>query len=148
MNKIYSFDTSYTIDSNGCWLWNLCKDSIGYGLWKFNYKYWKAHRYSWTINKGPIPVGIKVCHKCDVRHCVNPEHLFLGTQQDNVNDMIAKGRKPIQKGDTAANRKLTSSEVAFIRANLKQHGDGRRLAKQFGVTPSQISGIKNGKSWS
>jgi HNH endonuclease len=86
--------------SSGCWNWKLHKDSIGYGRLKISlgsrdkWRDTSAHRYAYELWIGPIPPGKSVLHKCDNRGCCNPEHLFLGTQQDNIRDMHAKGRGP------------------------------------------------------
>ena len=73
---------------DGCWLWKGKPGSGGYGSWKHG----QAHRASWEFYRGPIPAGLQVCHRCDVPLCVNPDHLFIGTQSDNIQDMYAKGR--------------------------------------------------------
>ena len=74
-----------------CWLWTASLDKAGYGYFKaLNQR--NAHRVSWAMHKGPIPNGMWVLHKCDVRNCVNPEHLFLGDQFANMADMVSKGR--------------------------------------------------------
>lgn len=78
--------------NSGCWLWIGACDSVGYGNFRIKNKSWKAHRFSWTIHNGIIPDGLFVLHKCDVRPCINPNHLFLGTHLDNMRDMHAKGR--------------------------------------------------------
>jgi hypothetical protein len=85
-----------TIDDNGCWLMKPYKGCKGYAKVEESIngqrKTYRAHRYSYQAFNGEIPKGLQVCHSCDVRNCVNPEHLWLGTNQDNVNDMVKKGR--------------------------------------------------------
>ena len=75
-----------------CWMWTGYRTPDGYGRIQINYKRIKAHRLSWEVHNGSIPEGLFVLHKCDVRDCVNPNHLFLGTQKDNIHDAIKKGR--------------------------------------------------------
>lgn len=87
------FSQGYMPEPNtGCWLWaKACKDN-GYGMTYLNRSAITAHRCSWILNRGPIPIGMCVCHKCDTPACVNPDHLFLGTNRDNINDCQRKGR--------------------------------------------------------
>lgn len=79
-------------DANGCWIWNSKKNKAGYGLIKIDGSYKRAHRVSYELFIGEIPDGLLVCHKCDVRECINPDHLFIGTHKENTQDMISKGR--------------------------------------------------------
>jgi hypothetical protein len=80
-------------DRNGCWVWPGATQTIGYGVLTLNGTQQLVHRLTWQLWFGQIPKNLYVLHTCDVRRCFNPLHLWLGTQQDNVRDMIAKGRK-------------------------------------------------------
>jgi len=111
-----------------------------------------AHSIAWMLVKGEIKDGLKVLHKCDNPRCVNPEHLFLGTQMDNVQDMINKGRGKKQRGSKHYNAKLTEQEVKEIRS-LYQRGTGRNnpgnsqmLAKKYGITQATIYDVMH-KGW-
>ena len=100
--------------TSGCWLWKRAINSAGYGLIGKEGKLYTAHRISWELHNGPIPEGIQVCHKCDVKYCVNPDHLFLGTQKDNMDDAVRKGRVNYSKNGkkgAAAKWKKTPMEV-------------------------------------
>ena len=79
-------------DDHGCWIWIGCITWNGYGVISVNNRQIMTHRASWLCHVGPIPDGLFVLHKCDVRNCVNPDHLFIGTKRDNALDMVAKGR--------------------------------------------------------
>lgn len=88
------FLSRVSIDETGCWLWAAGKTGQGYGAFAIDGRNRPAHRVSFELFKGKIPEGIFVCHKCDIPACVNPDHLFLGTHQDNMDDRSKKGRTP------------------------------------------------------
>jgi hypothetical protein len=106
-----------------------------------------AHRIAWELTNGAIPEGMKVLHRCDNVLCVRPDHLFLGTQHDNVRDMINKGRKNTAVGERQWNAKLTKEQVEQIRMEYRKgtglHNKGNRgeLAARYGVKPGTISDV-------
>ena len=132
-----------------CWRWMgaIFKKS-GYGQVWWGPKKLLAHRVSWVINKGPIPIGMNVCHHCDNPICVNPNHLFLGTTLDNIRDKMQKGRHRCHRGESHANAKLTAVEVQEIR-RLYATGEyyQKILAKMFGVSDGHISEIVSRHVW-
>jgi len=142
------FNKKYDIDNTGCWIWNGTKDKDGYGRSFFNYTPYLANRLSYELFKGTIPKGLFVCHECDNPSCVNPEHLFLGTHQDNMDDMVAKGRSPKQRGEAASTHVLTEKQAQYILDFHHYHGSLTMLAKKFGVDISTVFYVKSGKSWS
>ena len=85
-------DNSFPITESGCWIWMKGTDKNGYGVFSINNKSVRSHRIIYEIHKGIIPIGMEVCHKCDVPACVNPNHLFIGTRKDNALDSLKKGR--------------------------------------------------------
>jgi hypothetical protein len=109
-----------------------------------------AHRLSYEINKGEIPSGMVVMHKCDRPQCINPDHLELGTQADNVADMHAKRRNKPTIGELNGMSKLTGEQVAAIRARYVSYcrkNGARPMAREYGVTHQTISSITRGDSW-
>lgn len=132
-----------------CWEWTKTT-SHGYGQVKFESTRYLAHRVAWEITNGPIPEGLHVLHRCDNPLCCNPNHLWLGTQKDNVNDCIAKNRRYTGEhagtnvGETNGTAKLTARDVFKIRAS---EDGGRALANRYGVSPAMICLIKSRKAW-
>lgn len=129
----------YQVSDSGCWEWTGTKNAKGYGFIQADAKRWMTHRYSYHIHHGQIPDGMFVCHKCDNPKCINPDHLFAGTQKDNMNDMVKKGRahKVGRSGTENPNNKLTEQDVLAIRAawgvSCKSYP---QIVKQFGLKSS------------
>lgn len=128
-------------DESSCWEWiGTLKD--GYGR---TAKSERAHRVSYELHHGPIPSGLFVCHRCDNRACVRPDHLFLGTNRDNVADMVAKGRQA--RGSQNAATKLTAADVIEVRRRYASGEAKRALARRFGVDVKAICALLDGRTW-
>lgn len=145
------------VDKTGlCWLWTGFANKWGYGLLRDTRRdddkdrrrcgYFMAHRYSWELHNGPIPEGLWVLHRCDTPACVNPDHLFLGTNQQNIADRHAKGRDA--KGSQSGVSKLTTEQVQDIRISRKSGAFLKDIATKHKVTIQSVWGILNKKSWS
>lgn len=137
------------VPESGCWLYTGGVQSRGYGVISTRDGRGGrtlAHRKAYELAYGDIPTGMMVCHRCDVRICVNPAHLFLGTASDNTADAMMKGRLtwPKVAGEDVWNSKLTWQAVAEIRAS---NSSGVALARRFGVSTSTVSLIRLGKTW-
>ena len=130
-----------------CWIWVASKNSDGYGNFRYEGKIGKAHRWSYEFHKGPILGRLLVCHKCDNPSCVNPDHLFLGTDLDNARDCINKGREKHVRGEAVNTSKLTESQVLEIRSMEHYHGSNKRLSEYLGVSVSTIEKIKGRVTW-
>lgn len=134
--------------ADDCWLWTANIGSHGYGRIGIDGVGGTetAHRFSYELANGPVPPGLCVCHRCDVRACVNPAHLFLGTKADNSADMAEKGRQT--SGETNPQAKLTDQDVTEIRTRYAAGGVlQRELAAHYEVAQAAISGIVNRRSW-
>ena len=144
--KADPFTGNYTIAPNGCWEWNKRPDIHGYGDLDWRGKRYKAHRFSYEKHFGPIPDGARICHKCDNPKCVNPDHLFAGTQKENIRDCVEKGRNC--RGEKQGRSKLKEADVLFIREQCKNRTTSHKdLAKLFNVHPFHISAIHRRVFW-
>lgn len=131
------------------WLWTGSTNSDGYGYWRCNNQLLAVHRVSWIIHFGSIPVDLDVLHSCDIRPCIYPQHLFLGTHQDNMHDMAIKGRAISHSGSANGNAILTEDLVREIKVMLASNVLTRTaIAKQTGVSVTTISRIALGRTWS
>jgi hypothetical protein len=138
-----AFDARYIpVPFSGCWLWTGDLGRNGYA--RFNNHL--ANRIAWSLFRGAIPKGMCVCHRCDVRQCVNPEHLFLGTHAENMRDMGDKGRArtPQVRGERNPRAKLTEADVIAIRSSTLLQ---RELARIYGLTPTYVSEIRTRAVW-
>jgi len=135
-------------EQTGCWDWLKFKDRNKYGHIKVLGKSELVHRVAYQTLVGDIPSGMFVCHRCDNPSCLNPEHLFIGTNQDNIDDKVAKNRQSKigqQKGSKHSLAKLTEKDIVDIRiSTLSQN----KLALLYGMTQSSISQIQNKITWS
>jgi len=131
-----------------CWVWTAVKVRTGYGQIKVGSKMILAHRAAWTIENGSIPSGLCILHRCDQPSCVRASHLFTGTHQNNMDDMAAKGRRVILRGEDQGRATLTASAVLEIRAKYAAGGTTlKSLAAQFGVSFGLIGHIINRRLW-
>ena len=147
-----------------CWIWTGSMQTNGYGRIFYDGKDHKAHRVSYELNIGHIPKGMIICHKCDNPSCVNPDHLFLGTNQDNSIDMVQKGRNNIEsrsgdnhwmkkhpdkiaKGSSLNKSCLTEDNVIKLRKEFSSGATQVALAKKYGTTNKNIFHIVHRKTW-
>lgn len=133
-----------------CWNWTASIGRGGYGKIHLNRKTCRSNRVAWEIVNGVILNGLHVLHKCDNRTCCNPKHLFLGTNRDNIQDCMAKGRKtiPDASGEKNGHHKLTRAQVHYIRQRYAA-GDitTYELAKEMGVKGAAIAKIIRFATW-
>lgn len=132
---------NYVERTDGCWLWLGGVNEDGYGDRMDGDRHVLAHRFSWEIANGPIPDGLLVLHKCDVRRCVRPDHLFLGTHRDNQLDKMAKGR------EAHFPKKLTESDVIDIRSLTAFGAEKAALREAFSVSDVMIGKIIRRECW-
>lgn len=136
---------SMPVPECGCWIWLGHLDRYGYGQTAVGGKRVTGHRMAWAAYFGDIPNGLCVCHRCDTPSCVNPDHLFLGTNEENIADKTAKGRAgngPGFRGETHPSARFSDAIIAAVRAAF---GSQREIAKRFGISPTHVHGIRSGK---
>jgi len=142
---------------SGCWEWTASTDERGYGRFGIRVPVYKAHRVSWTIHHGQIPDGLEACHTCDNPSCVRPDHLFLGTQADNLEDCARKGRNGAHshpekrpRGESHGCSKLNASIVAMIHELSGKGMPSTRIVKLLPVAVhhSTVRRVIHGERWS
>jgi len=143
---------------SGCWEWTGARKPDGYGRLFRRGRQLTAHRLAYEQWRGPIPPGLSVLHRCDNPACFNPEHLFLGTQADNIADCIAKGRAfrakgsangkhthpGTSQGERNGRARLTEAEVVAIRSDRRGRAE---IAAHYGVVPVTVWKVKTRRSW-
>ena len=161
LNRIdlrFEFVTSklaaHTITKNGCWEYQGNIGPNGYGRFTIyardlapQKRKFAAHRVSYAYYNGIDPAELCVCHHCDNPLCINPDHLFLGTNKDNTADMIAKGRAAPQDCENNGGSKLTREVVVSVVSSIRQGKTNKAIARTLPITHSQVSQIRLGKSW-
>ena len=131
--------------SYGCWEWAASLDKAGYGVFGIESgKPIGAHRYSYALHYGAFKKSLFVLHKCDNPKCVNPDHLFLGTHQDNMDDMVRKGRQNSLKGEDSPACKITKEIALNILNSELSHS---KTAEKYGVSKSSVAAIKAKRMW-
>ncbi len=156
--------------SEGCWTWTGLRTRAGYGHVSFAGRRWRyAHRIAWELTNGPIPDGLLVCHRCDNPGCVRPEHLFLGTNADNMRDMAQKGRdaftrypelrprgnrhwtrqhpERLRRGEQNNKARLTAEQVLALRNEYARGVSQSALARKYGVRQASVWRIVHGYTW-
>ena len=133
--------------TNSCWEWNASKERKGYGEFRASCLggRWLAHRLSWFFRHGEIPNGLWVLHQCDNPSCVNPSHLYLGTSDDNISDMVSRNRTA--KGARHSQAKLIQSEVDEIRRLYSEGAARKALVMRYRVSRQTIDRIVTFKNW-
>lgn len=145
LDPLEEFEKRWIPEPNsGCWLWLGTYNFYGYGLFHSRGKQRGAHRFSWEFYRGPIPEGMHVLHHCDNPSCVNPDHLFIGTHQDNMADKTAKGRTNPLRGEECKSTKLTNEDALNI---FNSKLSVPELSKAYGTSHTTIYTIRRGESW-
>jgi hypothetical protein len=155
MRSVFERFEEKLVKSNGCWQWIASKFPSGYGQFWLAGTQHTAHRISFDLYIGPVPEDLFVCHSCDNYGCVNPDHLFLGSQLENMADMKRKGRQGRRgsafrlpghsQGERNSSAKLTKDQVLAIRQDTRTQ---QAIANEYGVCQVTISAIKSRLTWS
>jgi HNH endonuclease len=138
----------YTIPEalTGCWLCWAAPKLLNYPGLTWKGKVWLAHRLAWQESRGPIPEDMDVCHRCDNPPCVNPDHLFLGTHQDNMRDRNRKGRQAHLRGEQNGSTKITEVTALKIMDLLRTAGP-KHVSRRLGISYHIVQDINRGKTW-
>jgi len=147
-SKVTIYPRHYIPEPNsGCWLWTgrIMRNGYGQAHGYNPRRVISAHRASYQYFIGPVSRGVQVCHRCDVRSCINPDHLFLGSAKDNQTDMAAKGRS--LRGSRHNLALLHERDINPIRRRVAAGEPYRSIAKDYGIAPGTIYNIKSGKQW-
>ena len=140
------FDRAAVLD-DACWEWTGYRNRKGYGQIKADGRMVATHRQAFLLRRGPIPEGMHVLHRCDNPPCVNPDHLFLGSNDDNVAERVRKGRSGRNAGASASTAKLTEDDVRRIRRMASLGMTNLEIAEAFPVNDRSISNIVRHKTW-
>ena len=138
---------SYVVKGDGCWEWTGTLSSNGYGKSWFSGRLVRAHRVSWALVNGPVPAGMCVCHHCDNRVCVRPDHLFIGTYRDNVLDKEHKGRGNHPRGSSAGRALVTEVDVVEIRRLAEGGMCYHDIGPSYGLSKQAVGSIVRRQSW-
>lgn len=130
-----------------CWPWMAHTDKDGYGTLEVGNASQRAHRVAYELLCGQVPPGIWVLHHCDNPPCCNPKHLFLGTNQDNVDDKLAKGRGPDFRGEKHPSARLSVADIHAIREQRRNGITQREVARRWKISQGHVSEITTGKKW-
>jgi hypothetical protein len=151
------FRNNFTITKCGCWNWNGSEESNTYGRCRYKGNFCLSHRVSYLLYVGPITKGLKVLHKCNNKKCVNPEHLYLGTAYDNVQDSIDAGThfslnhsdlSDFKSGENHPLAKLNNEDVICIKKMLRDNIDKKLICRIYKIGKSTLQNIFSGKTWS
>lgn len=147
IDKILRSKLTNTYSADECWLWTGVPGRTGYAQTSIHRRSLSVHRLAYEVWVGPIPNGLFVLHRCDVRACCNPKHLFLGTHEDNMEDMVSKGRAASNHGEIHASAKLTDKMVLEIRRRGRCGERHSALAEEYMVCRQHISRLVAGQRW-
>ncbi len=150
MSVIDRLMSKVKVSESGCIEYQFARDSNGYGRFWYNGQMRLAHRVAWELLRGPVPDGLFVCHDCDNPCCVNVEHLFLGTQFDNMSDCASKGRlegRDTPRGESHWNTNLSEADVVAMRSLYSSGRSMQSLADEYGTTKQTVWRIIRRKVW-